>query len=116
MTRRPRLARAARIVLITIGCIVAWLLAALILMTSVEPVAAHSWYHHECCNDRDCFPLAHDAVRETPQGYLLVETGRIIPYSFGKFRVSQDDHFHLCTTAGDPMGDILCFYRPPASF
>lgn len=89
---------------------------ALILSLATGTAAAHSFYSYECCHDRDCRPLAVDEVRETPQGWLIVSSGRTIPYDFHRLKNSPDGRYHLCTTSGDADGMILCFYRPLPAF
>jgi hypothetical protein len=115
-TKHPTARRTAMIILAVIGLIFLWLLAALILMASVRPSNAHSIYHYECCHDRDCWPLEDVEIRETPEGWLLVETGEVIPYDWPKVKDSPDGRYHLCTTTGDFTGMKLCLYRPPLGF
>jgi hypothetical protein len=71
---------------------------------------AHSWYPSDCCNEKDCRPIAADQVRETPSGYQLWD-GREIPYP--KARQSPDGEFHLCESL---QGAILCFYSNKGGF
>lgn len=89
---------------------------ALAFLLAAVPAFAHEWYAYECCSGTDCKPLTAVQIKETPEGWLLVETGRIVPYDFHRIRQSQDDQYHLCTTGGDPMGKILCLYVPPMGF
>jgi hypothetical protein len=36
----------------------------------VDPADAHSWYHEDCCDDKDCHPVDCDAVSEKPDGIM----------------------------------------------
>lgn len=116
MTRTPRLARAAVIILAVLGWVVAWLLGALPLPSFVRPASAHSFYHYECCHDRDCWPLEPGQIRETPQGWVIEGLAEPIPYDWPKLKDSPDGRYHLCTTSGDTGGLPLCLYRPIPSF
>lgn len=89
---------------------------ALAFLLAAVPAFAHEWYAYECCSGVDCGPLTSAQIKETPAGWLLVDTGRVIPYDYAKVKPSQDDRYHLCTAGGDPMGNILCFYAPPMGF
>jgi hypothetical protein len=119
MTRDPNISttrRVVAIILLAMAAIMVWMLAALVLMTFVQPVAAHSFYHYECCHDRDCWPLEPAEIRETPQGWVIEGLSQPIPYDWPKVKESPDGRYHLCTTTGTTSGLPLCLYVPPASF
>lgn len=92
------------------------LASALLIVASSHPATAHSFYHYECCHDRDCWPLEASKVRETPQGWVIEGLAAPIPYDWPKLKDSPDGRYHLCTTSGDTSGMPLCFYRPPLGF
>lgn len=80
-------------------------------MVAVTPAKAHSWYSWACCHDRDCHPVASDAVRETDRGYEVI--GQVIPYNDPRIQVSQDAQFHICQPHPP---EIRCLYVPARSF
>lgn len=88
------------------------LLAAILIATGAS---AHSWYPLSCCSERDCFPVAAEAVEEVRGGWRLRD-GTFIPYA--KARPSPDGRFHLCRHQ-DGKGDLIrkadepdCFWAP----
>lgn len=102
-------------------------LVALILLAT--PALAHDappskmqplgWqYGWECCNLMDCFQAEPGSVEETPGGYLIKETGEVIPYDDTKrIKQSKDEYFHRCTHGGkhdDPKS--ICLYVPDRGF
>lgn len=92
--------------------IVAALLGAAAILTCllfmvVTGAFAHSWYPIECCSDRDCAPVADDAIEETASGFLIKATGEVV--SFQKARVVPDGRYHVCRY---PSGGLICFFRP----
>lgn len=67
-----------------------------------------------CCSDRDCRQAGDGEVRETPQGYLLVTTGEVVPYRNYRVKPSPDGLFHVCQQAGNfDTGRVLCLFAPP---
>lgn len=79
------------------------LIAALVAATSTA--SAHDFYSWECCSDIDCAPY-DGAIRETPTGYLIVESDETISYATA--RVSPDGRNHRCVVAGKTK----CLYVP----
>lgn len=77
----------------------------------VSIAKAHSWYSWTCCSDRDCHPVADEAVRETDRGYEVI--GQVIPYNDPRIQVSQDAQFHICQPHPP---EIRCLYVPGRSF
>jgi hypothetical protein len=104
--RTKRLVVTAMIILWAI--VLAWLF-------SYHSARAHSWYELECCDTRDCEPLAPDQVKVTPEGYITPD-GQLI--RFGEARVSADKDFHWCkyqknsTAVIWPLDKRACFYAP----
>lgn len=74
---------------------------------------AHSWYDPWCCSDRDCRPVADGAVKATPSGWWVQETGEVVPYR--EARESQDGRFHVCILPPGPgkTPHVRCLYVPP---
>ncbi len=95
-----------------------WLLACLLvsLQGATSAVRAHEFYDKFCCHDRDCRPVPATSIRESSQGYLVRETGEIIPYQDRRVHPSPDSDFHRCSIQGDPTRRTLCIYAPPRSF
>ncbi len=77
---------------------------------------AHDFYDKFCCHDRDCKPVPAASIRENPDGYLVRETGEVIPYRDRRIHPSPDNDFHRCSIRGEPDGQTLCIYAPPRSF
>lgn len=69
----------------------------------------HSWYDQECCQDRDCAPVADDAILPEPGGWRIQATHEFIKIGDPKIKVSLDGRFHRCYNASG----TLCIYIPP---
>jgi len=82
----------------------------LALLLFVSPAMAHDWYDADCCHNRDCHALADGAVTATSKGWLIRETGELIPFGDARERRSQDSHFHRCEPKA---GRTRCLYVPP---
>jgi hypothetical protein len=93
-----------------LGVILLILAYAAIVGLSVLIARAHSFYPHECCHDRDCWPMGEDAdAREpepkaTPQGWLRHD-GAVVAYAAA--RPSPDGRFHVCRHAGSATGSVI---------
>ena len=72
--------------------------AAAILAFCLTPTiaSAHSWYPHDCCNDRDCAVVV--SLKELPDGVLRVETEHGFAFAPRGFEVkpSMDSKAHAC--------------------
>lgn len=98
----------------------AWIVTACLAAAAAaaggDTAEAHDFYDYVCCHDRDCRPIAFDDVRVTPQGYVLVRTGTVIPFGDSRIRMTPaediEQRYHLCTTTGKMTGMILCLYVP----
>lgn len=93
--------------------------AAIAACLMVGTASAHEWYPPTCCGDLDCQSLPRDAVRWTPAGWLILETGEIIPES--EAQESPDHQFHRCrrnymepSSETRSTGGMRCFWRPGA--
>jgi hypothetical protein len=112
------------LVALAVGGIMALASGSFIL--GIRTASAHSFYPHECCHDRDCWPMGADAdAREpepkpTPQGWLLHD-GAVVAYAAA--RPSPDGRFHVCRQQGvlngsviRPEGRPVCLFAPQPSF
>ncbi len=96
------------------GTLPLWLVAILVVAAGpaiwLSPARAHSWYPHECCSDRDCWPMGPDAdarepePRSVPGGYLTHD-GHFVAER--ETRPSRDGRFHVCRATGAPDGDPI---------
>lgn len=78
-----------------------------------KPASAHDWYPRACCQDLDCAPLADGAVDFTPAGWLVLETGEIIPLDDSRVRSSRDRQFHRCRLEfWDSRSGTRCLFIP----
>ena len=60
-----------------------------------ERAGAHDWYPVACCDQRDCRPAEPGEMRQTPEGWLHVPTGTLVPHD--RYRDSPDGRIHVCT-------------------
>lgn len=102
----------AKIFAIMIGGLILILLVMAYLGASL-PAAAHSWYEPACCSNRDCEPIAFDAVTESAEGWTVHYQSKLgFPVMAftprGKERHSQDGRFHGCASPTR----FLCLYVP----
>jgi hypothetical protein len=79
--------------------------------------SAHSWYPHECCDDRDCAPV-EEIHRLSDHSEVVVVSGLqiFVPVDFPR-RPSPDSKIHVCF---DFDGDsqiyrARCYFVPPTS-
>lgn len=87
-----------------------------ILFALLPAVAlAHSWYPHECCSDRDCYPVPAPQVRSVQGGWVLAD-GTFIAWR--EARPSPDGQYHICRRE-DGKGALItipgkphCFWAP----
>lgn len=104
-----------RAALYTSALIIAWGLVTGAESHDALPTAAkpQGWvYGFECCASFDCSQSAPAAISETPDGYGIKLTGKIIPYGDKKLKQSKDEFFHHCTKGGIPGGETICLYVP----
>lgn len=119
--------------LVVVGAIIAAVMALKALLIAPAQAQHHPdhsephWYDNECCNLRDCAPVADDRVEETPGGYVVILKGGEHPsfpdgaperrYEIARgdprIRKSKDFRFHPCIP---PVSmHLLCIYVPPES-
>ena len=88
------------------------LICALAAILSTNKAHGHSFFSPLCCSDRDCKPLADDAIIATTDGWQLRQTGQVIPYDDARIKHSPDGKFHGCFPAGEIHNGVLCLYVP----
>ena len=100
-----------------IGIVCAIIAAAgfgLVVGAALAHEAPSGWsYDGWCCSDEDCHPLPAGAVIPTDAGWLIVSSGRVVPYDASQVRQSGDSQFHICEPA---QGMIRCLYVPDMGF
>jgi hypothetical protein len=70
-----------------------------------------------CCSNRDCRPAPAGSVREMSDGYHIVSTGEVVPYSDKRIKQALDTDLHLCQQAGNfDKGRVLCLFPPLQGF
>lgn len=77
---------------------------------------SHGWYPFECCSGYDCRPVKKEAILRTSKGYVIKNTGELIPYTDRRVRVSRDEEWHWCSMSGKPDGTTICLFVPPIFF
>lgn len=125
------LAGAVLLVCLLAGSAVVGVLAARVAHGHEAP---SGWeYDIGCCSNQDCAELRADAVRETPDGYILTVGPKdnnqllrehVIEIRHGdhRLRKSKDEFNHACfsreykTKAGYEGGRLLCFYEQMRGF
>lgn len=95
--------------------------AACALFTAATVSYAHKapagWtYPKACCSNQDCREVSHEAITERPEGYVIGETGEVLPYADSRLKNSPDGEFHWCSVAGADFSRTICLFVPPRSF
>ncbi|WP_325439697.1 hypothetical protein [Pararhizobium sp.] len=93
----------------------------LLLLAGAAPVLAHDaptgWkYPFSCCSGMDCRPVQTKAVSEKSAGYIIQNTGEVVPYEDTRVRQSPDGDFHWCSVAGAEDTRTICLFVPPRAF
>ena len=87
-----------------------WLSLALALAAGAPETRAHSWYPHDCCSDRDCWPMGEDADAREPEPTVVPGGYRLRDGSFiaeRDTRPSRDGRFHVCRYGGMPDAGVI---------
>lgn len=93
------------------------LAAKLLVPAAYAHEAPTGWtYPRECCSDRDCRMVALGDVHEGPDGYLIRQSGELIPYSDARVKPSPDGEFHWCPVAYDAEIYTICLFAPPRGY
>ena len=102
----------------TSGFVFALPVTALSCLTGAAHEAPSGWsYPWACCSDKDCREVAQSAIEEGPQGYVISDTGELIPYRDSRVKDSPDGEFHRCAhKAGLDAGHTICLFVPPRGF
>lgn len=101
--------------------VVAAILVGLFIWPSVHEALAHGdadWIRpHQnpagewCCGEGDCVMLPKDSVAVTSRGYLVKQTGEVVPRR--EAMPSPDGAFWRCKR---PDGSRRCFFAPPPAW
>lgn len=85
------------------------------LPTAAQPLG---WsYPFSCCSTADCREVrSPGVVRESAEGYRIVQTGEVIPFGDKKIKDSPDGEFHWCSVQGKNDSDTICLFVPPRGF
>jgi hypothetical protein len=83
--------------------------------TSTQPLG---WsYPFSCCANYDCRTAAKGEVQERPEGYVITNTGEVVPMTDRRIKDSPDGQYHWCAhQAGLDAGKTICLFVPPHSF
>lgn len=100
--------------------------SALLALAFIAPAHAHDWYPHECCSNRDCWPMGADADAREPEPAIVPGGYRTRDGVFvaeRDARPSRDGRFHICRRAGmadgemiSPTGRPACLFVPKPTF
>lgn len=86
--------------------------------TAAKPLG---WsYPVSCCSGYDCREVslggAGSVILERPEGYVVAETGEVVPYTDTRVKESPDGRPHWCSVAGKADGRTICLFVPPRGF
>ncbi|MGQ7793991.1 hypothetical protein ACUN0C_16405 [Faunimonas sp. B44] len=91
------------------------LIAATLLTIPHAPIAAHDWYPKSCCGGEDCEPVAKETIALTSGGWLVKNTGEVIPFSTAK--ASPDGQYHRCRMrVSQPNSSTRCLFVPDMGY
>ncbi len=71
-------------------------------------------YPWNCCSGVDCAPVQSSAIGETSEGYVIKQTGEVIPYRDKKIKDSPDGEYHWCSHISTDHKTICLFVPPPS--
>ena len=96
-------------------------LSAVLLMAFVSGTRAHQaasgWdYSPSCCSNLDCREVSSDAIKESPNGYVIKTTHEVLGYNDPRLRESPDGEYHWCSVGGLPDSRTVCLYRPMPAY
>jgi len=79
--------------------------------------APSGWqYPWSCCSGHDCRPVATKAISTAKSGYVIRNTGEVVPYSDTRVQSSPDGEYHWCSVAGAEDGKTICLFVPQQMF
>ncbi|MDX8464196.1 hypothetical protein RFM26_00620 [Mesorhizobium sp. VK23B] len=103
--------------LATVGMV---MLTATAVAHDAKPTAAlpQGWsYPFACCANYDCRTAHTGEVLEKPEGYVIADTGEVVPMTDKRVKDSPDGEFHWCAhQAGLDAGKTICLFVPPRSY
>ncbi|WP_315923348.1 hypothetical protein [Mesorhizobium sp. SP-1A] len=83
--------------------------------TPAQPLGWH--YPFSCCADYDCRAATKGEVLERPEGYVITDTGEVVPMTDKRIKDSPDGQYHWCAHKGGlDAGRTICLFVPPRSF
>ena len=96
-------------------------LAVALGLTGASAARAHDaptgWqYPWSCCSGHDCRPVATKAISTAKSGYVIRNTGEVVPYSDTRIQSSPDGEYHWCSVAGADDGMTICLFVPQQMF
>ncbi|RRI00888.1 hypothetical protein EH240_16140 [Mesorhizobium tamadayense] len=101
----------------TVGAV---MLTATAVAHDAKPTAARpqGWsYPFACCANYDCRTAHTGEVLEKPEGYVIADTGEVVPMTDKRVKDSPDGEFHWCAhQAGLDAGKTICLFVPPRSY
>lgn len=75
------------------------------------------WYPISCCSRSDCIPIPSEAVRVSPEGWIIVKTGELIRWKDPRKKDTPPEGggmYHWCRHLTGPNKDqTICLYVPP---
>lgn len=86
--------------------------------TTVRSHDAPSGWHYPwtCCSGYDCRPVATKAISTAKSGYVINNTGEVVPYSDTRVQSSPDGEYHWCSVKGADDGKTICLFVPQQMF
>jgi len=83
--------------------------------TAAKPLG---WsYPFACCANYDCRATHSGEVLERPEGYVIADTGEVVPMTDRRVKDSPDGQFHWCAhRSGIDAGHTICLFVPPRSY
>jgi len=85
--------------------------------THIDPDGSTvSWYPPECCNNRDCRPIA--AIRRADQGLWMttVDGATVLVGANQERRPSRDMRWHICLSEDIYNNTVVqCVFEPPSA-
>jgi hypothetical protein len=90
---------------------------AALVLSSMAPAQAHSWYPVSCCSNQDCEPVPNSGITELRGRYHV----KYVSSRFGAIDHhvdsrtvlnSQDGQFHGCWRKSGGSVESICFFAP----
>lgn len=81
-------------------------IAGLLVVLWSASAPAHDWYPSSCCGGHDCGPIPGTDLKMEATGWLVRQTGEVIPFTAA--HKSKDQRFHRCVY----NGKTRCLFVP----